>query len=241
MSAVFDRFMCANSIGTNRKLRRLPVAQRWTYVAGVLALASQSPIRGALLITDGEPVTAEDVAQEATVSLTVAKAALESFRKLGMLDRDEHGVEWVHDWDKLNPSPKPSDSPDATRARKRDQRARDKAARGGVTSRPGHAMSRGEVEGEGKTTTPPNPLRGDSSTVAPVKPKGNRRGEHDKYRALMDSWSGEHFPGAEPEAVGAAVSWLQPRTNRPVTAEDVRSLCTSNPVWAAQLGQEAAA
>lgn len=148
MSAVFDRFMVANNIGTNRKLRRLPVAQRWIYVAGVLALASQSPIRGALLITDGELVTPEDLAEEATVKVSEAKAALESFRRLGMLDRDEHGVEWVHDWDTLNPSPKPSDSPEATRARKREQRARDKAARGGVTSRGCHAMSRLEEEGE---------------------------------------------------------------------------------------------
>lgn len=148
MSAVFDRFMVSNSIGTNRKLRRLPVTQRWVYVAGVLALASQSPIRGALLITDGEPVTAEDLAEEATVKLADARAALESFRRLGMLDRDDHGIEWVHDWDTMNPSPKPSDSPDATRARKRAQRERDKAARNGVTSRAGHAMSRREVEGE---------------------------------------------------------------------------------------------
>lgn len=237
MSAVFDRFMCANNIGTNRKLRRLPVAQRWTYVAGVLALASQSPIRGALLITDGEPVTAEDVAEEATVSLAVATGALESFRKLGMLDRDEHGIEWVHDWDKLNPSPKPSDSPDATRARKRDQRARDKAARAGVTSRPGHAMSRGEVEEEGKTT-PPNPLRGLSSAVAPVRPSGNRKRDSDNYSAEMDAWAAEHFPDAEPDAVGAAVSWLS--RGGPVTVDDVRTLCASNSVWAAQLGQEAA-
>ena len=55
MSAKFDRFMVVNDIGTGRKLRRLPVVQRWTYVAGVLAIASQSPIRGALLIHDGEP------------------------------------------------------------------------------------------------------------------------------------------------------------------------------------------
>lgn len=151
MSAVFDRFMVANGIGTNRKLRRLPVEQRWAYVAGVLALASQSPIRGALLITDGEPVTAQDIAHEATIKPAQAAAALASFRKLGMLERDEHGIEWVHDWDRLNPSPKPSDSPDATRARKRDQRARDKAASGGVTSHPSHAMSRREVEEEGKT------------------------------------------------------------------------------------------
>ena len=238
MSAVFDRFMCANNIGTNRKLRRLPVAQRWTYVAGVLALASQSPIRGALLITDGEPVTAEDVAEEATVSLSVATAALDSFRKLGMLDRDEHGIEWVHDWDKLNPSPKPSDSPDATRARKRDQRARDKAARGGVTSRPRHAMSRREVEVEGKTNTPPAP-QGGSSSVAPMKPEGNRKADLGKYDTAMAEWCSHHFPGADPRAVRSVIVWA--RLPEPVSADDLRTAATKDPMWAAQLGQEAAA
>lgn len=232
MSAVFDRFMVSNSIGTNRKLRRLPVVQRWTYVAGILALASQSPIRGTLLITDGEPVTAEDLAEEATVKVADARAALESFRKLGMLDRDEHGIEWVHDWDVMNKDPKPSDSPDATRARKRAQRERDKAARGGVTSRGCHAP---EEEEEGEVETPPAP-QGGNGAVAPLKPKGNRKSDHSSYLAEMDAWCGEHFPSGEPDAVSAAVSWLQPRTDHPVTVDDVRALCASNPVWSAQLG-----
>jgi hypothetical protein len=92
------------------------------------------------------------------------------------------------------------------------------------------------------SSNPPfNSPRGNLTAVAPVKPKGNRDREHREYRAAMDEWCSEHFPAAEPEAVGAAVSWLLPRTNRPVTAGDVWNLCESNPVWAAQLGQEAAA
>lgn len=124
MSQAFDCFMVESRIGTNRKLRRLPVVQRWTFVAGVLALAAQSPLRGALLITDGVPVTAEDVAKEATVPVRDARAALGSLRELGMLELDEHGVEWVHDWDTINPDPRPSDSREATRERKRRQRAK---------------------------------------------------------------------------------------------------------------------
>lgn len=85
---------------------------------------------------------------------------------------------------------------------------------------------------------PRNPLSpgGGISEVAPVKPKGNRKSDHDAYRSLMDEWASAHFPSAEPDAVGAAVSWLQPRTARPVTADDVRGLCASSAVWAAQLG-----
>lgn len=156
----FDRFMVSNSIGTNRKLRRLPVAQRWVYVAGVLALASQSPIRGALLITDAEPATDEDVAQEATVRLADARAAMESFRRLGMLERDADGVEWVHDWDSMNKDPKPSDSPDATRARKRAQRAKHKAQCHADVTRDNGKCHAPEVEVKERKDPPNPPLRG---------------------------------------------------------------------------------
>lgn len=157
----FDKFMVESQIGTNRKLRRLPVVQRWVYVAGVLALAAQSPMRGSLLITDGEPVTDEDVAEEATVSVKDARAALASFRRLGMLERDQDGVEWVHDWDKINPDPRPSDSPEETRKRKRAQRLRERESRGHsnvthlsrVTPPDSHDP---EVEGEVEEV-PPNP------------------------------------------------------------------------------------
>jgi hypothetical protein len=125
----FDRYMVQIGIGTNRKLRRIPVAQRWAYVAGVLSLAAQSPMRGALLIADGEPVTDTDLAEEATIPVKDARAALASFRRLGMLEKDDQGVEWVHDWDSLNRDPKPSDSPEETRERKRRQRARERGSR----------------------------------------------------------------------------------------------------------------
>lgn len=87
-----------------------------------------------------------------------------------------------------------------------------------------------------KKVEPPLTPPGGISEVAPVKPKGNRKSDQDAYRSLMDEWANAHFPAAEPDAVGAAVSWLQPRTDHPVTADDVRGLCASSAVWAAQLG-----
>lgn len=181
MSRKFDRFMVHIGIGTNRKLRRLPAVQRWVYVAGVLSLAAQSPIRGALLIADGEPATAEDIAEEATVPVKDARAALASLRRLGMLDRDSDGVEWVHDWDRLNPDPKPSDSPEAARERKRQQRkrerpshadvTRDRGRDNSVTSRESHAP---EVEGGSKKERNP-----------PVPPL---RGGDQRRKAARDEW-----------------------------------------------------
>jgi hypothetical protein len=242
VSATFDRFMVSNSIGTNRKLRRLPVAQRWIYVAGVLALASQSPIRWALLITDGEPVTAEDLAQEATVKLSDAKAALASFRRFGMLERDADGVDWVHDWDSMNKDPKPSDSPDATRARKRAQRDREREGRHANVTRDNPGCHAPEVEERKKEKPPVGPQGGNNNIdevsmgdAAPSRPASSRKRDLEEFAAEMGRWSSTHFPAAEVGAVGAAVSWLQPRTTGAVTAAALHDLAMSSDVWAAQL------
>jgi hypothetical protein len=205
----FDRYMLQVGIGTNRKLRRLPVAQRWAFVAGVLSLAAQSPMRGSMLISDDEPVTPEDVAAEATIPLKDAKATLASLRRLGMLERDEHGIEWVHDWDKLNPDPKPSDSPVATRERKRRQRAkarghadvtRDVTPRGARDIAKCHAP---EVEEKKK-----NP---------PKAPQGGRTRDKTAYAEEVAEYAAYLLPDAkEPERtqmVVSALGWMRDRVN----------------------------
>jgi hypothetical protein len=45
----FDSVLVSIDIGASRTIRRLNVGERWTFIAGVLALAAKSPIRGALL------------------------------------------------------------------------------------------------------------------------------------------------------------------------------------------------
>lgn len=204
MSRVFDKFFVAVDVGTNRKLRRLPVAHRWVYVAGVLALAAQSPIRGALLIADGEPATDDDVAMQATVSAKDARAAMTALRRLGMLDRDAHGVEWVHDWDRMNPDPKPSDSPLATRERKRQQRAKARAGHADVT-RDMALCHAPEVEVEGEEEHPPLTPHGgerDLPTV-PARRTGGRKRDHDVHDAEVSAYSAAHFPSLDPDiAVG---------------------------------------
>lgn len=201
MARAFDRFMVADDIGTNRKLRRLPVAQRWVYVAGVLALAAQSPIRGALLIADGEPATEDDVAMQATVPVKDARAALAAFRRLGMLDADEDGVEWVHDWDKMNKDPKPSDEPSAARDRKRRQRAKSRAGHADVTrdnagvSRESHAPEV-EVEEEVEELHPPTPPQAGGTDLPPipVKEPGNRARSLDAFNAQVNEYARRRFP-----------------------------------------------
>lgn len=229
MARVFDRYMVQVGVGTNRKLRRLPVAQRWAYVAGVLSLAAQSPIRGALLIADGEPVTDLDVAEEATISVKDARAAMESLRKLGMLDRDAEGVEWVHDWDALNPDPKASDSPEATRERKRKERQRKRghtsvtpASR--VTPVQRHAP---EEEVEGKSD-PPSP------------PTGGRERDHQAFAEQMEAWARDNFPTANPRLVSALASRLRAQGVAP-SAATMREYAAAHPQWSLGIQEAQAA
>lgn len=82
----------------DRKLRRLPPAQRWVWIA-VLSLSCQSPRRGRLLLAEGEPATIDDVADEAAVPKAQARQAMAAFERLGMVATDEDA--WiVPKWDK---------------------------------------------------------------------------------------------------------------------------------------------
>lgn len=248
MGQSFTKFMVDVRIGTNRKIRRLTVGERWVYVAGVLALAAQSPMRGALLISDDEPVTPKDIASEASVSERQARAAMASLISLGMLDEDADGVLWVHDWDKLNPDPKPSNSPEATRERKRKQRRKDRAAANvtrdrGVTEGECHAP---EVEEEEELTPPYPPQAGGAQTsphleeVAPPKPAGVRGRDLHEYRDAFEKWSLHHFPAASPDGVHRIVSALRADRLDP-TASAVVGFAERHPNFALLLTEEVAA
>lgn len=120
-----DRFLVDYRIGANPKLATLPEKSRWVYVAGVLAIAAQSPIRGSLLLANGIPADEKVIARAASTSPAAARKALRSFRELGMLEpHDElEGVEHVHDFEVHNPPP-PAHSTEGERLRKREQRMR---------------------------------------------------------------------------------------------------------------------
>lgn len=129
MARRFTHFLVHAQIGCNRRLSRLTPEERWCFVAGVLALAAESPVRGCLLISEGVPADAADVAGQAGVSEAVGERTLGELERLGTLVRDaQQGCLRVVSWDTHNPAPRPSDSREATRERKRRQRARQRQA-----------------------------------------------------------------------------------------------------------------
>jgi hypothetical protein len=167
----FHKFMVDEEIGRNLKLARLTHTERWCHVAGVLAIASKSPIRGCLLLGE-ERAETFDIAKQADVPLKVAASAMTKLRDLGVLCwDDEYGCERVHDWDDWNPAPK-RDATAAERQRRRRDRLRQEAA-----NRNGHAnvtpLSRTasrlrhapevEVEGEELPSGPTSKVVGERS------------------------------------------------------------------------------
>lgn len=96
--------MLHTAIGVHRKVKRLTVPERWCFVAGVLALAAESPVRGALLISNKVVAKEEDYAERAGVSQAVAVSTMKKLRELEIVvSVDESGVEVVRDWEEYEP------------------------------------------------------------------------------------------------------------------------------------------
>jgi hypothetical protein len=167
------------SHGTCRepKVRRLNDAEFRAFVAA-LCMAGASPVRGQLLVTLNEPVTAADVADEARISEDDAQRALDKMQRLGALELDEStGALRFTNWHRYNPSPKPSDTPDAWRERKRRERARKR------TERP---------QGQAR----PKPVSARDGGGLPTPPTGSRGRDRDHYRKSLDDLARSLYPAA---------------------------------------------
>jgi hypothetical protein len=76
----------------DQKLRRLPPAQRWLWVA-VLTLARQSPEPGRLVIGGNVAATLQDVSDVAAIPMPDVEAGMAAFEAQGMVARE--GDVWV--------------------------------------------------------------------------------------------------------------------------------------------------
>ena len=71
----------------DRKLRRLPVSSRWLWVT-VLACAKSSPVPGELLLTEGDPMTAADLADAAALPEGAVVKGLDALLDLCLIHMD---------------------------------------------------------------------------------------------------------------------------------------------------------
>lgn len=67
--------------------------------ATLMSLANDSPIRGALLLTEDFALSVEDIADEMGLPVNSANVILEEFQRFDML-HIENGIYWLTNWDK---------------------------------------------------------------------------------------------------------------------------------------------
>lgn len=137
VSPTFQRMMIEIELGSNLKIGRLTDAQFRCLITGVWALAAKADPRGYLVVA-GEPATAQDVAHQAHCNVRVAQQTMNVLRSMEMIEMDEDlGVEFCHDWWRINPDPKPDPTNAERQARWRERRrAAHNAARNGASNAP---------------------------------------------------------------------------------------------------------
>lgn len=146
-------------IGQNLKLARLPVAERWCFLA-VLCIAAMASPRGCLRVGERE-ADASDLALQANVKLAVARSAVAHFGEAGMLERDEELGCWrVTNWDDWQREPR-SDATNTERQRRHRERHREDRNVTHNVSNAGEV----EVEVEGEVE---DSLRSSSSAPVPA-------------------------------------------------------------------------
>lgn len=203
----FDRFMVYVDIGRDEKLARLTDAERLCHIAGVLALAAKSPIRGRLLVGELE-ASPREVGRMAAVSDRVAKSTIDKLVLVGVLLRDDEYDCWrVHNWEVYNPEPK-ADTTAAERAQRYRDRRRERDGNACVTPAVTPASRRDGRDANGAVTPP----RARANAIAPAR---SPEGVEEEEELLLPRAGEPEYPVTDPlasvndERVTAAVAILR--------------------------------
>jgi len=122
-----DWFRLYPEIRRDPKIRRLSPDERWLWIV-ILCIASDSPERGKLLISEDLPYEVMDISDEAAMSVDTVENGLKRLQKLNLIEQDESGVFYIPKWEDRQYD-NPSDTPSATRERKRKSREKQKAVK----------------------------------------------------------------------------------------------------------------
>jgi hypothetical protein len=95
--------------------------------------------------------------------------------------------------------------------------------------------SRARGRGAPTPASRPDPTR---PFYPPIPPKGGRRREVDAFEEQMQSFAGEHFPGAHPSKVRALAAHLRDIGVEP-SVDAMRSYAAERPEWALSASEEA--
>lgn len=195
----------------DRKLRRQPPAARWLWVV-ILAAARRSPVPGVLLIADDgdkpDPITIDDLVDDAALKPVEVRRAIRTFLELGMLSTDEDLDAWyvTRWWDRQFES----DDVTARTAKHRSRERSDEQDRNVPTSSEGtspsharasrasHALAT-EAEAEEVPPQPPPAGGGDPPSDAKLNPRAagtNPRAIAQRQRTTTSRLEGAQSRGA---------------------------------------------
>lgn len=164
--------------------------------------------------------------------------AVSALEVAGLWERHETGWQ-IHDWLDYNPS----------RADILDKRRKDSArkARGSRTdSTTDSARNPDGIRTETPWTpngihtpsAPPDPTRPIKPPPAP--PSGGRRRDRAGFGDEVATWAAEHFPNADPVAVGSCLSWARTHGLESPSADELSKYAQQRgAVWAEMLGLSA--
>ena len=138
----------------DRKIRRLDVIHRWLWVVS-LACARSSPQPGILLLTEGDAMGIDDLADAAAIKPKHVREGLQALQGLNLLDLDEDGTWFVPRW-----SERQFESDDVT-LRTAKHRSMERSNDVPENDSGTHQIQRQRTETETDTErTPPTPPKG---------------------------------------------------------------------------------
>ncbi len=186
------------------KIRREPPALRWLWVA-MMALASDSPRRGWLLLADGVPITRADLADEANIGEDEVAAGLEVYRRKQMVEEVE-GVLHLINWDKRQFASDHS----ADRVERYRQRQRDRD----------EAPDEPEEDDAGEDVTANQGYNDESVTVTVTPPETENREQSSEPVSEDPGNTNMPSSGAEAPAADAHAASSTPRRRGGATANE---------------------
>lgn len=230
-----------DQMGDHRKVRRALSDSR-----PALALHFLAILHCARYLTDG---FVDQRFVDDTLPKRERNSAVSALIANGLWKTEREGFR-VHDYLDYNPTREKVQALRASDAeRKRGQRTESKPSPNGfradsVTNPNGVQSASDRPVPYPSFKDPPSPLKGGNppsdrtAPEAPPRPEGKRKSVVEAWHAELAAWGEHHFPGVDPVVIGHAVGWLVPRTEGPVTVDDVRALAASSDLWGQPFGIE---
>jgi len=161
---------------SDRKLRRIKPEYRWLFAA-CLGAARQSPRPGILLVSEGVPMDANDLADYAGMDVRTVKAGMRQLEDLGLITKGSPGDLEEIAWRSPTFQTRQYESDDVTKRTRKHRATRENAAEGTFLRRSQ------ERSGNGDGNTPETETETETETEKQPCASANAEREFDEWYA----------------------------------------------------------